>query len=117
MQSLRGLTKKEIERFYDRFGAKQDKQNYYEDVALADLLKHACFDAAHMVVEFGSGTGRLAEELLRKYLPMDATYWGCDVSSTMIRLSQKRLSRFGERVTLWKSSGDAVLPLRNGSAD
>jgi len=27
MQSLRGLTKEEVEKFYDRFGAKQDKQN------------------------------------------------------------------------------------------
>lgn len=56
MQSLCGLTKEEVEKFYDRFGAKQDKQNHYEDAALADLLKHARFDVAHTVVEFGSGT-------------------------------------------------------------
>lgn len=76
MKSLRGLTKEEVERFYDRFGAKQDKQNYYEDIALADLLKHARFDVAHTVVEFGCGTGRFANQLLGMYLPNDATYWG-----------------------------------------
>jgi hypothetical protein len=27
MQSLRGLTKEEVEKFYDHFGAKQDKRN------------------------------------------------------------------------------------------
>jgi hypothetical protein len=26
MQSLRGLTKEEVEKFYDRFGAKQDNK-------------------------------------------------------------------------------------------
>jgi ubiquinone/menaquinone biosynthesis C-methylase UbiE len=117
MQSLRGLTKEEVEKFYDRFGAKQDKQNYYEDVALADLLKHARFDVAHTVAEFGSGTGRFAEELLGKYLPIYATYWGCDVSTTMINLSQKRLSPFGRRATLWKSTGETSLPLPSECAD
>lgn len=116
MQSLCGLTKEEVEKFYDRFGAKQDKQNYHEDVALADLLKRARFDVAHTVVEFGSGTGRFAEELLGKYLPMDATYWGCDVSTTMINLSQKRLSPFGRRATLWKSTGETSLPLPSDCA-
>jgi ubiquinone/menaquinone biosynthesis C-methylase UbiE len=100
MRSLRGLTIEEVEKFYDRFGAEQDKQNYYEDIALADLLKHARFDVAHTVVEFGCGTGRFANQLLGMYLPDDATYWGCDVSATMIELSGQRLSGFGNRATL-----------------
>ncbi len=117
MKSLRGLTKEEVERFYDRFGAKQDKQNYYEDIALADLLKHARFDAAHTVVELGCGTGRFANQLLGMYLPDDATYWGCDVSATMIEISRQRLSGFENRATLWKSSGEVSLPLPSESAD
>jgi ubiquinone/menaquinone biosynthesis C-methylase UbiE len=117
MQSLRGLTIEEVEKFYDRFGAEQDKQNYYEDIALADLLKHARFDVAHTVVEFGCGTGRFANQLLGMYLPDDATYWGCDVSATMIELSGQRLSGFGNRATLWKSSGEVSLPLPSESAD
>jgi ubiquinone/menaquinone biosynthesis C-methylase UbiE len=110
----RGLSNSEVENFYNAFGAKQDKQNYYEDIALADILKHARLEDAKSVVEFGCGTGRFAEEILRL---SKATYWGCDVSSTMIDLSRKRLSQFGERVTLWKSSGEISLPLENNSAD
>lgn len=117
MQPLRGLTKEEVEKFYDRFGAKQDKQNYYEDIALADLLKHAHFDGAQTVVEFGCGTGRFANQLLGMYLPNDAAYWGCDVSAIMIELSEQRLSRFGNRAALWKSTGETSLPLSSESAD
>ncbi|NJN79548.1 MAG: hypothetical protein HC797_03255, partial [Anaerolineales bacterium] len=42
----RGLNNEEVEKFYDAFGARQDKQGYYEDVTLADLVKHAHFDQA-----------------------------------------------------------------------
>lgn len=117
MQSLRGLTKEEAEKFYDHVGAKQDKQNYYEDVALADLRKHARFDAAYSVVEFSCGTGRFANQLLEMNLPDEATYWGCDVSATMIELSGQRLSRFGNRAALRKSTGGTSLPLSSKSAD
>lgn len=117
MNSLRGFTKEDIEIFYDDFGAKQDRQNYYEDAALADLVKHSDFNAAQSVVEFGCGTGRFAEQLLGTYLPNNATYWACDVSRTMIELGRQRLSRFGDRVALWKSTGESSLPLLSESAD
>jgi ubiquinone/menaquinone biosynthesis C-methylase UbiE len=117
MQPLRGLTKEEVEKYYDRFGAKQDKQNYYEDIAITDLLKHARFESARTVVEFGCGTGRFANQLLGLHLPNNATYWGCDVSTIMIELSGHRLSRFGSRATLWKSTGETSLPLSSESAD
>jgi ubiquinone/menaquinone biosynthesis C-methylase UbiE len=81
------------------------------------LLKYARFDAAHTVVEFGCGTGRFAEELLGKYLPIDATYWGYDVSTSMMNLSQKRLSPFGHRAMLWKFTGETSLPLPSEGAD
>jgi ubiquinone/menaquinone biosynthesis C-methylase UbiE len=113
----RGLSGDEAERFYDALGAGQDKQGYYEDVTLADLVKHAGFNSARSVVEFGCGTGRFAEELLSSCLPDDAAYWGCDVSSTMIELSRNRLSRFGERAVLWKTTGDSMLPLMDECAD
>jgi ubiquinone/menaquinone biosynthesis C-methylase UbiE len=94
-----------------------DKQNYYEDAALADLLKHARFGVAQAVVEFGCGTGGFAEQLLGTHLPNNATYWGCDVSATMIELSGQRLSRFGNRAVLWKSTGETSLALSHESAD
>jgi len=117
MKSLRRLTNEEIEKFYDGFGAKQDKQNYYEDIALADLLENAHFDVARAVVEFGCGTGHFAEQLLGSHLPDTATYWACDVSSTMIELSGQRILQFGNRAALWKSTGESSLPLLSESAD
>lgn len=117
MAHPRGLDPLQVIEFYDQFGSKQDKQKYYEDIALAELLEYARFDTAQSVAEFGCGTGRFAEELLARRLPHDATYWGCDVSGTMIRLSQKRLSHFEDRATLWNSSGEVTLPLKNKSVD
>lgn len=110
----RGLTQTETEKFYDALGAKQDGAGYYEDVTLAQLSRFADFESAISIVEFGCGTGRFAEEMLRLN---NASYWGCDVSATMIQLSKNRLATFGERVTLVKSSGDLSLPLPDNSAD
>ncbi|MCB0102620.1 MAG: class I SAM-dependent methyltransferase [Anaerolineales bacterium] len=110
----RGLTQTETEKFYDALGAKQDGAGYYEDVTLAQLSRFADFESAISIVEFGCGTGRFAEEMLRLN---NASYWGCDVSATMIQLSKKRLATFSERVTLVKSSGDLSLPLPDNSAD
>lgn len=110
----RGLSQEDVEKFYDAFGARQDGAGYYEDVTLAELTRFAKFEAATSIVEFGCGTGRFAEEMLRLN---NASYWGCDVSATMIELSHSRLAKFGERVTLLKSSGEVILPLQDGSCD
>lgn len=110
----RGLSQEEVEKFYDAFGARQDGAGYYEDVTLAELSRFAKFESATSIVEFGCGTGRFAEEMLRLN---SASYWGCDVSRTMIELSRKRLTKFGERVTLVKSSGETTLPFQNESRD
>jgi hypothetical protein len=68
------LTHAEARTFYDRFGSRQDWQAFYEDAAVERLLVAGRFDLASTVVEFGSGTGRLAERLLRTLLaPMRHT--------------------------------------------
>lgn len=110
----RGLSHAETEKFYDAFGARQDGAGYYEDVTLAELTRFAKFESATSIVEFGCGTGRFAKEVLSSSA---ASYWGCDVSATMIALSRSRLAEFGERVTLWKSSGAMTLPLQDESCD
>lgn len=110
----RGLSHTETEKFYDAFGARQDGASYYEDVTLAELKRFAKFESATSIVEFGPGTGRFAEEILSLSA---ASYWGCDVSATMIQLSRSRLTKFGERVTLLKSSGETMLPLQDESCD
>lgn len=91
--------------FYDRFGARQDTQAFYEDAALDLLVAGADLSQARRVFEFGCGTGRLAERVLSRELPPEARYWGCDISGTMIRLACGRLGSFGARATLWQNEG------------
>ncbi len=110
----RRLSHADVETFYDAFGARQDGAGYYEDVTLAELTRFANFETATSIVEFGCGTGRFAEEMLRLN---NASYWGCDISATMIELSRKRLEKYGERVTLMKSTGETILPLQDESCD
>lgn len=92
-------------RFYDRIGRLEDTQAFYEDPALDVLIREGGFDTARRVMEFGCGTGRLAERLLSGPLPDLARYAACDISAEMIDISRARLTRFGSRVTLWQSSG------------
>lgn len=99
------LTRDEARAFYDAFGARQDKQGFYEDRATADLIAHAAFEKANAVFEFGCGTGRFAEELLRRHLPSPATYRGCDLSSTMVGLARTRLASYGARARVDLSDG------------
>lgn len=101
----RVLSREEARAFYDRFGAKQDAQAFYEDRAVADLLAHADCGHARAVCEFGCGTGRFAVRLLRECLPADATYFACDQSTTMVELARQRLAAFGPRVEVRLTDG------------
>lgn len=69
MTNSRGFTRGQTTAYYDRFGDKQDKQGFYEDIALAELVRYGRFEEATRVVEFGCGTGRFAERLLTDHLP------------------------------------------------
>lgn len=100
------LSRDQARDFYDRWGVKQDSQAYYEDPPLRELIRHAAFERARAVFELGCGTGRLAEELLRSWLPADASYYGVDLSSTMVELARDRLRDFGPRVRLELSDGE-----------
>jgi ubiquinone/menaquinone biosynthesis C-methylase UbiE len=113
----RTLSHEEARRFYDRFGAKQDLQRLYEDPAIAVLLAHAGFEDASAVVEFGCGTGRLAERLLGERLGVHATYVGVDISETMVRLATTRLQRWGSRAQVHVVPGTPRVPLDDGAAD
>jgi ubiquinone/menaquinone biosynthesis C-methylase UbiE len=111
------LTREQAKAFYDRFGAKQDKQAFYEDAALDDLVTHAGFDHARSVLEFGSGTGRFAERLLVRHLPADAVYRGVDLSDTMVALARDRLRRFGDRAVINLSDGSPATGAAPASVD
>lgn len=97
----RYLSPEAARRFYDRIGRLEDTQAFYEDPALAVLIDEGGFGTAQCVMEFGCGTGRLAERLLSA-LPPDARYAACDLSGRMVELARSRLSRFGDRVTVWQ---------------
>jgi ubiquinone/menaquinone biosynthesis C-methylase UbiE len=99
------LTREQARRFYDRFGAKQDAQWFYESPPVTKALEQGAFQNARSVFEFGCGTGHVAEMLLDQYLAPSATYEGCDLSTTMITLARRRLAKFGDRAKLSVSDG------------
>ena len=113
----RTLSHAEARRFYDRLGAGQDRQHFYEGPALAELCEHARFEQAHAVVEFGCGTGRFAAELLAERLPADARYLGLDQSETMVALAGERAARFGERAQIRHTNGAPRVPAPDRSFD
>jgi ubiquinone/menaquinone biosynthesis C-methylase UbiE len=111
------LTRAQARAFYDRFGARQDSQAFYEDPAINALLPHAGFEQASAVLEFGCGTGRLARRLLSEQLPATASYVGCDASATMVALARRRLADFGGRARVVLTDGAMNLPAPDGSVD
>jgi ubiquinone/menaquinone biosynthesis C-methylase UbiE len=99
------------------WGAKQDTQCFYERPALADLVAHLELAGAEQVIEFGCGTGRLAEKLFNRYLPLNACYVGLDLSSTMVELAQSRTARFGGRAAIQQTNGTTRVDLPDGACD
>jgi ubiquinone/menaquinone biosynthesis C-methylase UbiE len=111
------LTHEQATCFYNRLGAKQDWQAFFETPATRDLVAHAAFESAQAVFEFGCGTGAFAERVLSHHLPQEATYLAVDSSETMVRLAQSRLARFGERVTVRQTDGSLQFGEGPGSCD
>jgi ubiquinone/menaquinone biosynthesis C-methylase UbiE len=111
------LKPSEAKKYYDRFGKKQDSQAFYEDAATGALIAHADFGKAGSVFEFGCGTGRLAERLLKMHLPTSATYAACDLSSTMVALARQRLTGFNERARVIQADGPIHFPVADRSVD
>ena len=114
---MKTLSHQQARRVYDRIGARQDSQGFYEDPIVRDLVAHGEFDAAERVFEFGCGTGRLAALLLAEYLPPAARYRGVDLSPTMVRLAQERVALFGTRAEVVLSTGERPLPEPDASCD
>ncbi len=111
------LTPDEARRFYDHFGRRQDWQAFYENPALEELMEHLELRRAERVLEFGCGTGRLAETMLKEHLPDDARYQGFDISRTMMELTRERIGPFGTRAEVHQSDGSARLRVESESFD
>ena len=114
---MRTLTLEEAKSYYDRFGAKQDSQSFYEAPALQNLVANSHFDQAASVFEFGCGTGAFALELLTKHLPSTVQYRGVDISATMIQLALSRLASFSERASVTLASEGITILMGNDSVD
>ena len=111
------FTPDDARRFYDRFGSRQDTQGFYENPALDDLVKHADFEHARSVLEFGCGTGSFARRLFETVLPADARYLGLDISGTMIGLATRRLEPWQDRTEVRQTDGTPCLPVPDTSFD
>jgi SAM-dependent methyltransferase len=101
----RTISRDQARRFYDRFGAKQDHQGFYEDPALDLLVDLGRFSEASSVFELGCGTGRFADRLLTRHLAPSAHYVGVDLSSTMVQLARDRLLPHDGRTEVLSSEG------------
>ena len=113
----RTLTRNQARDYYDRFGARQDDQHFYEDPATNDLITHARFSNAQSVIEFGCGTGRFAHTLLAHHLSDQATYLAIDQSTTMVKLAQDRLKPLDTRVRVLQTNNTLHLSLPSESCD
>ena len=111
------LSNAESKAFYDRFGARQDRQSFYEDRALDDLVAHADLATAKHVFEFGCGTGRLAARLFEECLGPRARYDSVDISPTMVGLAKTRLARWSDRAQVLRSDGSVRLEAPDGAYD
>jgi ubiquinone/menaquinone biosynthesis C-methylase UbiE len=117
MAAIRVLSHDQVGRFYDRLGAGIDTQAFYERAARRDLVAHLELGTCRSLVEFGCGTGSLAEELLDAHLPPEATYLGLDVSKTMVGLANRRLGRFGGRAQVRQCDGMPRIDAADGAFD
>ena len=113
----RMLTRQQAKVFYDRLGAKQDWQAFYEVPVINNLIAHAALEQVQSVFEFGCGTGAFAERVLSHHLSPRVRYLAVDSSSTMVALARTRLARFGERVTIQQTSGSLQLDAPDGTFD
>lgn len=106
----------DAKRFYDHFGAMQDRQ-FYERLPLSVLVSRAGFEQASSVFELGCGTGRLAAQLLAERLTVQAHYVGIDISTTMVEIAARRLKRWTGRAMVMQLDGTRGLPYVDGQFD
>ncbi len=111
------MTHAQARAIYNRIGALQDTQRFYEDAAVRLLVEHADLGAAQAVIEFGCGTGRHAATMLREHLPQNAHYVGIDQSQRMVQLSRERLRPWTDRSAVWQSDGRPIIEADDQSFD
>jgi ubiquinone/menaquinone biosynthesis C-methylase UbiE len=116
-QMAKTFTRHQARRYYNCLGSKLDTQAFYEKAGLNELCAHAQFEQAQAVFEFGCGTGRLAEDLFRNYLCIQAHYRAVDISPRMVDITRERLFPWRDRAIVEVSDGSMLLPLPDNSFD
>ncbi len=99
------FNQEDAKRYYNRFGAKQDTQGFYENAALDLLIELGRFSDAQSVLEIGCGTGKFAQRLLSDHLPTATRYVGIDISETMVGLAKQRLVPWANRTEVCLTDG------------
>ncbi len=111
------LTTDQAKAYYDRYGARQDSQAYYEDIAFGILAKQGAFENADSVFEFGCGTGRFASQLFSTRFSATSRYYALDISRTMVGVALKRLRPWKDRVSIAVSDGAPKIPANDNTLD
>jgi SAM-dependent methyltransferase len=111
------LTRREARDLYNRRGARREGFAFYAGPAVERLIEHGDFRSAAAVVEFGCGTGALAQRLMEEELPIYAGYTGFDLADEMVRATRQRLLSFGVRVSVKRTDGRPRVPLPPHSCD
>jgi len=93
------------------------RQTRFTVILRATGIAHSNFSEAHSVFEFGCGTGRFANELLSGPLPSDAIYFGCDISQTMVGLTENRILTFADRAKGYLTDGTFEFKFLNEKFD
>ena len=73
-----------------------------------DLLSLSIPDKDGLVVDFGGGTGALAEALAERFSSVTIAIW--DIDPEMLKIARERCARFGERVHYREGSFTGPLP-------
>jgi ubiquinone/menaquinone biosynthesis C-methylase UbiE len=116
-RTQRYVSHAQARRIYDLIGRRQDSRVLSERRALDELAELGAFKQAHAVFEFGCGTGRFAERLLRSRLPDDCRYVAVDVSPKMVGLARAALAEWPERAAVDLTEGAPQLRAADGEFD
>jgi len=96
-------TPEELDSFYSGFGGAADRLlgQYLEHSELVILASHSQLSdpTVKAVLEFGSGEGAFAEELLEDYLSPSVSYRGLELSQNRVDDANARLEKYGDRAT------------------
>lgn len=117
MTAPRLLSRAEVRAVYDRIGAWQDTQAFYEKPALDALIAHGASGDAQSILEVGCGTGRLAERILETCCPSEGRYLGVDLSSRMVEIARDRLLNHENRAEVVQTDGRFSFDHPDGTQD